>query len=280
MPMPRNSRRVLGGSPSWRRSPAGQWRDQLDRYVRLVAYKTYAELKAESERTYIGFVWWVAEPILSMGVYYLVFETILDRGTDDYAVFLFVGLVPWRWLQSTVTHGASAILGERSLMQQVFLPKVLLTLTSVLADTFKFLVVFALLLAALPAFGYPPTAAWTALPLIVFVQLLFVAALSTVVAAVTPFLPDLRIVLENVIRLWFFLSGVFYSVESVAPQLQEYLGLNPMTLILQAYRDVLLAAELPATGKLFAVGGISMLGLALGFALTRRFDYAYPKLRF
>jgi len=259
--------------------PPGR-REHFDRYLRLVVYKTYAELKAESERTYVGFAWWIAEPVISMAVYYVVFETILDRGTEDYAVFLFVGLVPWRWLQTTITHGASAILGERSLMQQVFLPKILLTWTAILADSFKFVVVFALLLLALPAFGYPPSAAWAWLPVILAAQFLLITGVTTLVAALTPFLPDLRIVLENVVRLWFFLSGVFYSVDVVGAELEPYLQLNPMTVILEAYRDVLLHARAPDSVPLFAVGAASAVACVLGMAVTRRFDYEYPKLRF
>lgn len=250
------------------------------RYLALVFYKTYADLRAESERTYVGYLWWVLEPVASMLVYYLVFSVIMKRGGEDYVAFLFAGVVPWRYFQATVMRGSSAILSARGLMQQVYLPKSVLSLVVLLVDSFKFAVVFILMVIYLLIAGYPITAAWGWLPLVLLTQFLLVAALTVASAAVTPFLPDVRVVLQNVLRLWFFLSGVFYDLEIFSEQAQEYLRLNPMAVLLESYRDVLIDAGTPAVGRLAAIAACSALGLGLALLFTQRFDYVYPKLKF
>jgi len=255
-------------------------RSSRSRYLDLVLYKTYAELRTESERTYIGFMWWIVEPVISMFVYYLVFQVIMQRGTENFVAFLFIGLVPWRWLATSITHGANAILAERSLMQQVYLSKLVFPLVSVLTDTVKFLVVFLLVLMFVALSGFGVGAPYLALPFLLVVQFLLILGLTILCAAVTPFLPDLRIVLSNLIRLWFFLSGIFWDVKSFSPEMQRYLRLNPMTVVIESYRDILLHGEWPALPKLAAIGGFAALVCVVATLGIRRWDFVYPKLQY
>lgn len=249
------------------------------RYWSLIAYKTYAELRAESERTYIGYAWWGVEPILSMGVYYVVFKWILERGTENYAAFLIVGLVPWRWLSTGILHGANAILSARSLIHQVYVPKVVFPIVSLLTDTFKFLVILALLLVFVVLSGYPVGAYYLALPVVIIVQGIFTAGLILLVAGIVPFLPDIRMVLDNLVRLWLFLSGVFYTMESLPERLWPYFRWNPMVAILDSYRDILMYGRWPDFQDLLVIAVGSSVLLLAGAALIRRNDYRYPKLR-
>ncbi len=248
------------------------------RYLSLVFYKTYAELRAETSRTYAGFLWWVVEPVISMAVYYIVFEVFLHRGTSDFVLFLFVGLVPWRWLQATTSHGASAIMSARSLMQQVYVPKVVFPISSILSDTVKFAVVFLLLLVGIALWqgGLPFSA--LALPVVVAVEAALITALTLLLAAVTPFLPDVRLLLESFLRLWLFVSGVFYPIEALPERFQAYLRFNPMAVVLDAYRDVLLAGVWPSFYPLLCWGTASLVACWLACRLLRRLDFVYPKL--
>ena len=84
-------------------------RRNKSQYLSLVLYKTYAELRAESARTYIGFLWWIIEPIVDMATYYLVFAVLLRNRTEDFVPFLLIGLVSWKWFSVSVTMGADSI---------------------------------------------------------------------------------------------------------------------------------------------------------------------------
>ena len=63
----------------------------------LIAYKTYADLRAEAERTYLGVVWWFLDPLIHISIYYFVFSVIMSRGTENFIAFLAVGVIVWRW---------------------------------------------------------------------------------------------------------------------------------------------------------------------------------------
>lgn len=250
------------------------------RYLRLLMYMTYADLRAESERTYVGFLWWILEPLVSLLVYFVVFGLVLTRDIDNYVAFLFVGLVPWRWLHSASMHGSASILSAKGLMRQVYLPKVVFPIVALLTDSFKFSIVFLLVLAFVLIAGFPISSAYLALPLVVIAQGLLIAAVAFCSSAVVPFFPDLRIVQENLIRLWFFLSGIFYDVGNFSEPVQAYFRLNPMVPILEAYRNILLHGAWPDLRWLGLVGAVASILCLVGAKMIQANDFRYPKLAF
>jgi lipopolysaccharide transport system permease protein len=250
----------------------------LERNLRIAVYLAYRELRAESERTYIGFLWWILEPLASLLVYYVVFGLVLTRNIDNYVAFLFVGLVPWRWLQMSVMHGASSILSAKALMRQVHLPKIVFPAVTLLTDTFKFAVIFVIVVLFVLVSGFPVTAAYLWLPVLLVVQGLVISSATLLVAAVTPFFPDLRIVLDNVVRLWFFLSGIFYEVAAFPDHVQIWFRLNPMVPILEGYRQVLLEGAPPDPTLIGVIGFGGAALTVLAGHLILRYDYRYPKL--
>lgn len=253
-------------------------RGKLSRYLVLALYEAYADLRAESSRTYIGYLWWIVDPIASMFVYYLVFEVVMDRGIENFSIFLFVALVPWRWFQTTLAGGANSILHSRGVMLQVYLPKAIFPLVTFLTNTAKFLAIFALLVVLLPVLGFPFGAPHLGLPLLLVVHAAFIVGCTLIAAALTPFFPDLRMVLDNLLRLWFFLSGIFYPVSDLSPKMQAVFRLNPMVNVLESYRAVMMYGRWPDLYAL-AVVGVVALGLnVIGLLILSRYDFVYPRL--
>ena len=152
--------------------------------LELILFSTYAELRAERSRSYLGLVWWIAEPAMMMAAFWLVFDVILKSGGPDYLPFLLVGLTLWQWMKSCITHGGYAIWGNLGLIRQARLPVLVFPLSQMLADTIKFLCIFVLLLVILWCAGYPPSITYLALPLLFLVTLLFSAGAGFLVAEI------------------------------------------------------------------------------------------------
>lgn len=251
---------------------------QNNHYLELVFYKTYADLKAETQRTYLGFLWWVFEPIMYMAVFYIVFGVLMNRGTDNYVPFLLIGLSVWQWLRAAIGHGAQTILGGRPLMQQLDLPKSLFPTVLILTDTVKFLFIFILLLAFLWLTGHPPGVAYFSLPVLLLTQFLMLSALTYLVAAIVPFLPDLRFVIDNLLQAVFFLSGIFFAAQDLPPQYQGYFYLNPMANLIEDYRNVLMHNQWPDWHTLALISLISMLLIGFALKLIKHLGYIYPRI--
>lgn len=250
----------------------------MKQYLLLILYQTYADLRAEAKRTYAGFLWWFAEPLLHMVIYYLVFAVILQRGTADFVPFLLIGLVAWRWFHVSLMQGGMSILNGRRVMQQIYLPKTIFPSVNLLVNAVKFSITLIILLLFLWVYGLLPTAYYLALPLVLATQMLLIMGAVYVCAAVMPFLPDLRILIDNGLRALMFVSGIFFAGNTVPEHLQVYFYLNPMAVIIEAYRNVLMGGHWPHWEGLAYVAMVGVMGILIGRKLIARYDYSYPKV--
>ena len=246
--------------------------------VELILFSTYAELRAERARSYLGLLWWIVEPAMNMGVYYLVFAVIFRIGGQDYIPFLLIGLTLWQWFKSCISHGGYSIWQQLPLIRQVKLPLQVFPSVQILADTVKFLCILAILLVALWSTGYPPNVAYVALLPVLLVELIFVSACTYVVAAVVPLVPDLRFVIEQVLQVVMFLSGIVFSLDGLPPELRRWFALNPIVELVDAGRGILMHGAWP---NWYALGKVTLISLALyalGTWLIERLTPRYVKL--
>lgn len=250
----------------------------LTRYGHLILYKVYADLRQEAERTYIGYLWWVLEPIMFMAVFYGIFAVFLNSGDKHFVPFLLIGLTTWRWFQTSLVQGGNAIIGNKGLIQQVYVPKVVFPTVAVLTNTFKFLAVFFLLLGFLWSQGFRPNVAYCSLIGLVATELLVITAVTYLLAAIMPFIPDLRFVLDDVLRAVFFFSGIFFSASSIPETLRPYFYLNPMATLINAFRGVLMHGTWPDGFGLLLIAFVSIVGILAGLTLLQKYEYHYAKL--
>lgn len=245
--------------------------------VALIAFKTYAQLRAEASRYFLSMLWWVFDPVLSMMVYYLVFGLLLQRGGPDFVPFLLVGIVVWQWLERSALHGMASINGNGALMNLIRIPKLYFPAVTTTVDTVKFAIVFVLLLVFVWAWGYPPSAAYLALPVLILLELALLAGLSLLLAAVMPLLPDLKYLAEVSLRLGFFGSGVLFPASIVPEAYQALYRLNPMVNLIEAYRDVLIRGVRPDWSSLTGVVLAASVLLVAGLLVLWRLEHVYPR---
>ena len=248
------------------------------RYAQIVLYKSYADLMAETSRYYIGYLWWIIEPIIDMAVYYVIFGLVLSNNTPEFVPFLLIGTVTWRWLQTSILIGANSIHAYRPLMDHVYVPKVIFPTVTIITNSFKFLIVFVLLILFLLLYGFRIDVTWAAIPVLFAVELLFIASLTYLFAAAVPFFPDLRIVLDSVFKVLLFMSGIFYPLSKLPGSVLPYLRLNPAVHLIDGFRAVLMHNQWPDWPALAVIAAVSAFISLIGIRLISRNDTNYPKL--
>lgn len=252
----------------------------LSKHLRwdLIFYKALSSLQSETSKSRLGIIWWILDPLLYMSVFYLVFGVIFERGGDDFVVKLLIALVIWRWFDNTVKTCGSSLLTGAGLMRQVYVSKLLFPLAPIIAQTIKFLVVLSMLLLFLLVYGIEPGLNWLGLGAVLIVELLFIAGVGLCLAAIIPFFPDLKIVIDYGIQLAFFLSGIFYDISRVPDSVLIYFQLNPMATLIDQARQILLLHHSPDWIALGWIALVSSLLIALGSYLLVRFDRDYPTM--
>lgn len=240
-------------------------------FWQLVFVKIRFNLRSEAAQSYLSYAWWLFEPLLQMGVYYIVFDLLLHRGTEDFVAFLLCGIVAWLWFSKSVTQAGNSIIAGKGLISQTYLPKPFFPLVAIGQAFIKQLPVFMLLFVFLFAYGYWPGLGWLWLIPILLTQMLLIVAVSFVVAFIIPFARDLKYLIDAGLMMTMFGSGVFYSYQNVLiPEHREYFLMNPMANMIVNYRRVLMEDLAPFTGALITISFVSIVVILLMTYLMKR----------
>lgn len=229
----------------------------------LVLVNTLARmsLKAESSRYHLGYLWWIIEPLLFVGVFYVVFGLFLQLGKANFLLFLICGKLPFIWFSKTVASSAQSIIANAGLIGSAHLPKALFPLARVFESAYKQCIVFVVLLLLAMMLGPAPGAAWLWLVPLVLTQFLMNTACALIGAYVVCFVRDAEHFIGMGILFLMFSSGVFWDVRDIAdPRTADFLmAINPLAFVLDGYRQVLMHGN--------GVDGLHLLGVLLFFGL-------------
>ena len=247
------------------------------KYTSYLYLKVQSNLRSEVSKNYLSYFWWVVEPILMISVFYLVFGTLLNRGDENFIYYLMVGVVFWLWFSNIVSHSILSILGAGPLITQVYFPKVILPLIVILVDTFKQSIVVIILLFFIGV-THGVSVSWLALPLLFLAQFIVNIAASLTVAALTPFIPDLRFLVDIGLSMLMFCSGIFYDLKLIAPEYHDLFMLNPIANLITQYRSVLLYGNWPEWGGVITLSLICGLIIFLMAIFIKKNDRLYPRL--
>jgi len=246
--------------------------------LHVVIYRAFAELRSEASRTYAGYLWWIIHPLLMFGVYFIAFNYVMANRTENFATFLFTGIVLWQWFSVSTLRCSTSLIAARPLMQQVNLHKSVFPFSIVLVNTVKFGITLVILMVVLQIQGFTPGLAWFTLPLLLFIELLVILAAGCFSAMISPFIPDFQHILTTVLQLMFFISGIIYNLSMLPDRLQSILGLNPMAIVISETRTVLMYNQMPNWGVLLIPIAEASIILFVSMMLIHRYDKVYPKI--
>ncbi len=245
-------------------------------YASLIWHRAYMFLKADSATYYLGSLWWLLEPLIYLSAFYIIFGLVMKRGDGiEFVGFLLCGLVYFKWFSTSISMSARSIVNNASLINQIYLPKVVFPLIDMACCTLRFAMVLAVFLPFMIIIA-GISEVWLALPLVMLMQAVFTVGAGLFMSFMIPIYPDLQKVLDNFMMLLFYLSGVFFDISKSSEKVQAILKLNPMAVLLHEYRQILLYGQWPDWQILGTIGLFSALLLALSVYLLTLYDRKLP----
>ena len=229
----------------------------------LLFYLVKSGLKAEHRNSYLGYFWWLLDPLLNVLVYYFLVVIILQRGGENYALFLVIGLVVWRWISSSINSSAKSVLNYSSIIRQVYLPKSIFPLAFSLTQMFNFL--FGLGVIVLFLIFYQEMPSWHILylPVLMAITFVFLLAVGLVLGYFTIFVRDIDNLLSHIIRLFFYASPIIWEGGRFPPEYSLFVDINPIAIIVTAFRDILMYHQNPNFIGLSCILVISIIVIVL-----------------
>lgn len=250
---------------------------EIYEYRQMIASLVKKDLRGRYKGSVLGFLWTFVNPLLQLLIYSVVFSSVMRvTNVDKYYLFLFVALIPWIFFSSCLTGGATAILGNQSMITKIYFPREVLPIAYVnscfVNMLYSFIVVFIVVIIS--GVGINPVSLLF-LPLVMLVEYIFALGMAMIVSAVNVYFRDLQHILGIVTMAWMYFTPVLYDLDIIPPQWVFYFKLNPMCHVITAYRDILYYKNIPDVIALLETGAVSSIVLVIGFAvfskLKRRF---------
>ena len=243
----------------------------LDHFTELYQHRglleilVLRELKARYRGTVLGFLWTFVNPLVLMLIYVLVFSVYLRMGTENYPAFLLCGLFPWTWFSLGISEATNSVINNGGLIKKVYLPSEIFPLVYITSNMVHYLLTFPIQLCALLYFHVELSWPIVFLPIVVFLQLVFMYGLGLILSSLAVQFRDLIHVVPNVLMLWFFVTPVFYPSTVVPQKFRLILDLNPMAHLIRCYQDIFYYERFPSVVSLTIFAALSFLLISVGF---------------
>jgi ABC-2 type transport system permease protein len=228
------------------------------------------EIRARYKASVLGFLWTFVNPLLTLIVYSFVFSTVMRTGIKNYSMYLFVGLLPWNYIAMAMTQGTTSRVGNVSRVKKIYFPRAILPLSLVLANMINYLLGLIILIPALMLFHVRFTVALVAFPAVLAVETLLVTSLTLIVAVGNVYFRDLEHIIGIFVMLWFFMTPIVYSIDTIPANLRIIFNFNPASPIIEAYHAIFFYGKWPDWSTLgwLALGLIFLL-IVCWFAFMR-----------
>lgn len=279
--VPSHLRRV-GVTPSLREYIGMIW-DRRDFLLTI----PLGELRAQNQNTILGSLWHLLNPLLLAATYYLVFGVILGArnelpryGTENYASFLIIAIIAFNYVNKTAMSGARTVVSNLKLIQSIRFPRATLPISSTLTETLGQGPALVTMLLLVVATGTMPKLGWLLAIPATLLMALFGLGLSFITARATFHFRDVEHFLPFALRLWMYLSGIFYPVKFVQDNAPEWavtvFKANPMWQFFTMYRDALILGEVNA--EIWAAAAAwSVVIFVFGFQYFRANEAQYSR---
>ena len=251
---------------------------ELYSYREMIFSLVRKELRGRYKGSVLGFLWTFINPLLQLLVYTLVFSVIMRMGIDRYYLFLFVALIPWIFFSASLTGGSGSILASKDMVKKIYFPREIMPIcyvTSAFVNMLlSFVVIFAVVLVS--GMGVNPVALLY-LPVIMLVEYVLALGIALLASALTVYFRDLEYILGIIAMAWQFLTPVMYSSDLVPENLLPIWKLNPMTPVIEAYRQILYYKEVPHLDTLLNASILGVVTLVVGYVVFRKLQKGFAE---
>ena len=245
---PANDRRsasrklVIEPRNGWRAVDFGELTSRRD----LLFYMTLRGIKARYAQSALGIGWAVAQPLITMIVYTIIFSRVAKIPVPSdlpYALIAFCGIVPWSFFSGALSQASASLVGNAAMISKIYFPRMILPLSQVLSRLIDLAITLTILLVLIVSYGYVPridASAVVLVPLMTLIAAMAALGAGLWLSAMAVQYRDVGYALPFVVQIGMYLSPVIYLSTMIPGPLRPIFGLNPMVGVIATYRATLL----------------------------------------
>lgn len=246
-------------------------------YKEMLISLVRKDLRTRYKGSFLGFLWTFINPLMTLVVYSLVFPYVMRVQEKNYAMFLFVALLPWIFFTTSLQISSNTIVSNSNLVKKIYFPRQVLPISVATTGLMNYIFSLAIVFISLLIVGIGIK--WTVIfiPLLLFVEYLLILGLCLILSALNVYFRDLEHIIGILLNAWFYLTPVIYPISIFPEHLLWLLNLNPMTPIIVGFRDALYYGNIPNMKYVFLVFLISIILNIAGILLFRRLEKGFAE---
>ena len=246
-------------------------------YRELLYQMTMRDIRLRYKQTVMGFGWAVFMPLMNTAIFSIIFTRVAPIDTAvPYPVFAYCGLLTWNFFSSSLKFAVNSLTSNSNLVTKVYFPREVFPFSSVIVSLVDLAVGSLVLVALMIWYRVDVTPALLFVPVVLSVQMAFTIGIALLLSMGNLFYRDVKYLFEVVITVWMFATSVVYPVDLVGGKLGTLMRLNPMTPIIDAYRDTILFGRLPGA-PFVAATVVSVAVMAAGWLLFHRAEFQFAE---
>lgn len=250
--------------------PTRVYRRKIAHFFDLLRVLVDRDMKLLYKRSALGIAWTLINPLLQLAVFSFVFRSVVPINIPQFSSFAFSGLLIWTWSQTALFQATGLITSNKALIRQPNFPTAILPVVTTMTGLIHFLLALPVLIIFLAVDGVQPSSVLFVLPLLMVIQFVLTVGLAYPLAALNVTFRDTQHTLGVLLQMLFYLTPIFYDLNSVPKEFQPFYQLNPMVPLLEAYRAILLKGTQPDWQVLLIVSLVVAVILPIGLAIFRR----------
>lgn len=250
--------------------PTRVYRRKIAHFFDLLRVLVDRDMKLLYKRSALGIAWTLINPLLQLAVFSFVFRSVIPINIPQFSSFAFSGLLIWTWSQTALFQATGLITSNKALIRQPNFPTAILPVVTTMTGLIHFLLALPVLIIFLAVDGVEPNSVLFVLPLLMVIQFVLTVGLAYPLAAMNVTFRDTQHTLGVLLQMLFYLTPIFYDLNSVPKEFQPFYQLNPMVPLIEAYRAILLKGTQPDWQVLLIVSLVVAVILPIGLAIFRR----------
>jgi lipopolysaccharide transport system permease protein len=249
----------------------------ISHYLDVVVVLAQKDFKVRYRNSVLGFLWSLLNPLAYMAILTLVFSLLLRVSIPNFAPWVLIGLLVWRFFSIGTAQGLGSIVANPSLVSKVYVPRYIIVLSNNIANflgaTLEFIVLFPLL----AILGVNMTGYALFLAPVLVLEFLLVFGLSLSLSSLNLKYRDFYQLWDIALQLGFFLSPIVYDANLIPERFRFVYSLNPVTSLIQSTRSIFLLHQLPPTFDIGVIVSSVVILLLVGFLIFGRLEKRFAE---
>lgn len=249
----------------------------LYQYRELLKTSIKKDIGGKYKKSFLGILWSFINPLLQIAVYAIIFPIIMRNNIENYTVFMVCGLIPWTYFANVINRSSFVMVENGNIIKKVYFPREILPISIVTSETVTFVISSIIILLFVLGSGMGLSIYILLYPLLLLAQYIMQIGFSLIVSSITVYFRDLQHFIGVFLQLLFYATPIVYSLQTIPEELRWILKLNPMTYIIEGYRNIFYYQQMPDVGQIFEVIVLGIIITIIGYLIFNKLQKRFAE---